>query len=73
MALQAVDLAVVGEAEVEDTDCLVLAAGGEELVEGRVEGESVDGVHVGILKDDGGAGVGFRAQVHQLHGEIVRD
>ena len=70
---QTVDLAVVGEAEVEDADGLVRAAGREELVERGVEGEGVDGILVGVVEDDGGFVVARGAQVGELHGQVVGD
>ena len=71
VAFEAVDFAVVCEAQVEDADGLVCAAGGEEFIERGVEGESVDCVVVCVLEDDGCSVVGWRAHIDELHRQIV--
>lgn len=73
MTFEAVDAVVIWEAEVEEADRLVCRAGGEELVHGRVEGEGVDGIGVGILEDDGGLVVGRAADIHDLNRAVVGD
>lgn len=77
MALHAVDLAMLGEAQVEDTDGLVSRTRAEELIVLGMEGQRVDSIGVGVFgffaKENGCTARVLRANVHEAHGEVVRD
>lgn len=71
VALETVDLAMLGKPQVEDTNRLVCGSGGEELIVLGVEGQRVDGIRVCVLELHGRLAVGLGSVVHQAHGEIV--
>lgn len=70
---EGVDAAVVGEAQVEDADCLIDTSGCKELVVSGVEGQSIDSVVVSIVELDSWPGIVFATQIHQLHGQVIGD